>query len=41
MLIRNSNSKATERALRRSRRHARRNGRVRVYYDSTILALVA
>lgn len=41
MLNRNSNPKATERALRRSRRYARRNARARVYHDRTISTLVA
>jgi len=41
MMTRNSNSKADERALRRSRRYARRNSRARVYYSGTISALVA
>jgi DICT domain-containing protein len=41
MMTRNSNSKATERVLRRSRRYARRNARARVYYESTVTSLVA
>ena len=41
MMTRNLNSKAAEKALRRTRRYARRNSRVRVYHDSTIVALVA
>ena len=41
MLTRKEASKSTERALRRSRRYARHNSRVRVYHDSMTMALVA
>lgn len=41
MITGNSNSKATERVLRRSRRYARRNSRTRVYYYSSVTALAA